>query len=386
MSSLADSGTRLPPALRQEPDSDPLAATIAQWVDTGLIDSAGGERILAYERGLPADAPPAVAARVATLPAAATRRARGIDFGSIVMYFGAFLVLFALTIFIGAGWEDMGRGAQFFWALVAVAGLGGLGVWVRRSLGGITGGNLLIFAATGAVPLLSYTFQRLIGWWPERSELLYEDFYDRIRPEWVAMEVVSLVAAVLVAFRIRFPLVMLLAAFWSWFLSMDLVRWIAGDEMFSWSQAMQWQSAAIGLVMAGVAAWLYYRDLSGYGMWLALFGNIIWIGHMASLALGDEVALAKALFPLLGVGAVVASAWLQARVFLVFGAIALYAWVSYLVFQVFGTGLGVTVGLVVIGLIMLFSGMYYQRVMGPWLQEWFGHHHTTGASTPGAHL
>lgn len=339
---------------------------IQDWVGAGLITSSQATAIRDFERQRADQPRPEAAPRDEVAPA---RRAGRLDVGSIVMYIGAFLILFALTIFIGSAWDDMSRFAQFAWALVAVGGLWSLGWLVRSRLSAVTGGNLLIFAGTGAVPLLVYTVQRLAGWWPDDSARDYEDFYDRILAVWIVMELVSILVALAVIVRIRFPLIMLLIGFWTWFLSMDLARWISGDEKWRWHEREHWIGAALGVVLAGAAAYLFWTGRRPYGMWLALFANLVWYGHLGSLALDHEATVARLLFPLLAIVAIIASVWLQARVYLVFGALALYSWVAYLVFDVFGSGLGVTFALVVIGVFIVLTGVLYQRAIEPWLEE-----------------
>ena len=45
--------------------------------------------------------------------------------------------------------------------------------------------------------------------------------------------------ALVVVWLTRFPLVTLLIAFWSWYLSLDLVRWIAQEGQFTYSDREQ---------------------------------------------------------------------------------------------------------------------------------------------------
>jgi hypothetical protein len=66
-------------------------------------------------------------------------------------------------------------------------------------------------------------------------------------------------------------------------------------------------------------------------------------------------------------GFVVASVWLQARVFLVFGALGCYAYVSKLAFDVFVGSLGFVFGLALVGLLILLSAVGYQRYVQLWL-------------------
>jgi hypothetical protein len=95
------------------------------------------------------------------------------------------------------------------------------------------------------------------------------------------------------------------------------------------------------------------------------------LGHLAALALGDD-ELPGLIFLAVYVGSVVASVWLQSRVFLVFGAIGVYAYVAKLAFDVFDRSLGFTVALAAIGLLILLATVAYERYAQPWLARRFG--------------
>ena len=285
-------------------------------------------------------------------------------------YIGGFLILFALTIFIGLAWEEMSRRTQFFAALLAVGGLCGAGFVLRRFGSSRLGGNLLVFAAAGALPLLVYTFQRLVGWWPGDDELAYENFHDRVLAVWIVMELVSMAGAIALVWLVRFPLLLLLAGFWGWYLAMDLARWVRGDEHEFWSDDHHWIGVVVGLLIVGLGLELARRGLRSYAFWLLLFGNLAWMGHLGDIALNGDFGAAGLLFLAASLVAIVASVATQFRVFLVFGAFGLYAWVCYLVFDIFDDSFAVTVGLVLIGVFIVLSGIGYQKWLEPALEGW----------------
>ena len=340
-----------------------LAEGVARWRQAGIITGDQARHILEHERARGDEPVLAPGGQVAG-------RNRSLQFGAIVSYIGGFLILFALTIFIGSAWEEMGRGAQFLWALLAVVGLGAAGFVLRRFGSARLGGNLLIFAATGALPLLVYTFQRLVGWWPGDDELAYEDFHDRVLAVWIVMELVSMAGAIVLAWLVRFPLILLLAGFWGWYLAMDLARWVRGDEHDFWSDDHHWIGVVVGLLIVGLGLELARRDLRPYGFWLLLFGNLAWMGHLGDIALDGDFGAAGVLFLAASLVAIVASVVTQFRVFLVFGAFGLYAWVCYLVFDILDDSSAVTVGLVLIGIFIVLSGIGYQKWLEPALEGW----------------
>lgn len=349
-----------------EPGDRRLDDAVATWCDAGIITDDQATKIIAYERGREGQVVPSPASAEPEPPR------RRLQLGSIISYIGGFLILFALTIFIGLDWESMSRAAQFFWALAAVGGLWGAGFLLRQFESSRLGGNLLIFAGAGAVPLLIYTFQRLVGWWPTEETLEYEDFYDRILAVWIVMELVSMAAAIALARLIRFPLMLLLAGFWGWYLGMDVARWIRGDDHDFWSgnDDHHWAGVVIGLVIIGAGLELARRHLRPYAFWLLLFGNLTLLGHLGDIALDEDFGPASLLFLLVSLAGVVLSVVTQFRVFLVFGALGLYAWVCYLVFDTFDDASSVTLGLVLIGAFIVLTGIGYQKWLEPALERW----------------
>lgn len=279
---------------------------------------------------------------------------------TIAAYFGAFMILLAYTIFVGLEWERLGAAgrAAICGGTIAALWVGG---WLLRRVAR-TAGDLLIFAGSGIVPLLVHTLLVLAGLWPEGPA--YRDFYRAVLPAWVGMEVVSIAVALAVVRLTRFPLTVLLVAFWCWYLSMDLVRWLSGAEYWSWDEREQLASAAMGLAML-VAGWqLQRRAERDYSLWLYLFGHIAVLTNLGALAVSREGWYALA-YPALYVGFVAASVRLGRRIFLVFGALGVYSYLCYLAFDVFEGALGFTFGLAAVGLLVLLGGAAYQR----WLRH-----------------
>lgn len=80
-----------------------LEQVLARWQSAGIITSDQAGQILAHERewGVVTDQDPGGTTR---------DERRSLQLGSIISYIGGFLILFALTIFIGSGWDSMSRG------------------------------------------------------------------------------------------------------------------------------------------------------------------------------------------------------------------------------------------------------------------------------------
>ncbi len=347
--------------------SDPLPertftwADLERWADQGLIARSQ----LAAIREREATGQDVPSRPVATAPPREERH--GFNLITVVYYVGAFLILFAYTVFMGLQWASLSAVGQVAVSLFSALGLIAVGAGVRRA-GYPTGGGLLVFAGTGIVPLVVYSLQQLTGAWSDGGEVFqYEDFYDWISSAWIVMEVVSIAVALLVLWWVRFPLIVLLVAFWSWFLSMDASQAIAGDNDFDWSRTEQLVSILFGLATLGVGIFLQRRGLRPYSLWLYLFGHLMLLPNLGAWALDeDERAIRGLGFLLVYVVAVVASVWLQSRVFLVFGAIGVYCYTGYLAFEVFEDTLGFTFSLAFIGLLLIAGAIAFQRFLQPW--------------------
>lgn len=335
------------------PDHSLTWDDVASWVQAGLITPEQFDAIKQFRSVQP---------QQNALP-----QPGRLNLVSIAYYFGAFVILLAYTFFMGLQWEALGILGQLVVTLITVAGLTGLGAALRRG-GAETAGNLLIFVAVGITPLLVYTVQRALGVWPDEETLNYQDFYRLIRQQWLIMEVISIAAALIAVRLIRFPLLVLLVSFWGWYLSMDIVRWLTDSQDWSWGLAERGVGITTGVLMLAAGLFMHSRTSKDYSFWLYLFGNLIVFTHLSSLAFEYE-GWVGLLFLAVSLGAVIASVVLQRRVFLIFGALGTYSYVSYLAFNVFEGALGFIFALAAVGLFIVLSAVFYQKVLRNWLSS-----------------
>lgn len=113
-----------------------------------------------------------------------------------------------------------------------------------------------------------------------------------------------------------------------------------------------------------------HHGAQDWSRWFYLFGHVALLGNLAALALGDDL-LPGVVFLAVYVGFVVASVWLQSRMFLMFGAIGCYAYVAKLAFDVCDRSLGFTLVLGIVGLLVVLATVAYERYVQPWLEQRF---------------
>ncbi|MDP9364153.1 MAG: hypothetical protein M3Q10_08000 [Chloroflexota bacterium] len=357
--------------------ANPVPAPLFSWADVegwatrGLIGTDQLEAIRAAvgAQSMTASTPAVAVEADARRVSAAREQEAGFNLVTIAYYFGGFAILLAYTFFVGLQWEALGRVGQAVVAFGTVGGLWGAGALLRRS-GYPQGGNLLIFAGTGIVPLAAYTALRLLGIWPDEDDVdAYQEFYRTVDAAWIYLDVASIAVTLLVLRWIRFPLLTLLLAFWGWYLSMDLAEWATGRDGWDWGTTEWLVGGAVGLAQLGLGVGLQRRrGRQDFSRWFYLFGHLAVLGNASALALDAGVALGL-LFLVLYLGFVVVSVWLRARVFLVFGALGCYAYACYLAFEVFEGALGFVFGLAAVGLLIVLSAVAYQRYVRAWLER-----------------
>ncbi|MDP9470853.1 MAG: hypothetical protein M3Q71_09310 [Chloroflexota bacterium] len=350
------------------------------WVAQGLMAPEQARAIRRFvENG---ELAPALPHRGARSPGSGREQeeSHGFNLITIAYYFGGLLILLAYTFFVGLAWEDLGAGSQAAIALGTIGGLWAIGGGLRRA-GYDIGGGLLVFAGTGIVPLGVYTLLKLFGLWPDDSNTdAYREFYQEIAPAWVTLELISILVTLAVLWRVRFPLLTLPLAFWTWFLSMDLSRWIARSEDRDWGNREQAVGLAVGLLTLALGGFLQRRYGLSWSRWFYLFGHLAVIVDASALALDEDAGGLRLLYPLLFLAFVVLSVRLQERTFLVFGALGCYAYASYLAFEVFDGALGFVFALAAIGLTVVLSAVAYQRFVRQALEEWLGRRRPPAAS------
>ena len=349
-------------------------ADLDEWVAAGLIreDQAAAIRAHVAARAASLGPPPLDGLR----PSEERREARdGLNLVSIAYYFGAFMILFAYTIFVGLAWEGLGDGGRIAIAAFTIAVLSAIGAGLRRK-GYPTAGGLLLFAGAGVVPLLVYSIEVATGFWPSDDAGAYRDYYRDIAPSWVVMEVVAIAVCLALLRLTRFPLLILQAAFWGWFLSMDLTRLVARSDEWSWDEGEQVVSLVFGLALLELGIWCRRRRRDDAAFWLALSGQLVVFLHASALALGER-ALVGLPYLVFYLGYVVASVWLQSRVYLVFGALGGFGYVADLAFRVFEGALGFVFALALVGLAVVLGAVAFQQHLRPRLEATLG---TMGAA------
>lgn len=283
----------------------------------------------------------------------------GFGAAQIAYYFGALVIIAAMTWLMTKAWETAGGLALSGFATLYAALFIVVGRSLRHEARLRIPTGLLFTIAVCMAPLAIYGVERATGLWPQGDPGTYSDYYIWIRGSWLTMEL-GTIAAGLIALRCwRFAFLTAPIAVALWFLSMDLTPLLFGRDDFNWHERA-WVSTWFGLVILLVAWFVDRRGRDDdFSFWLYLFGLLAFWGGLSSLDSDSEVG--KAVYALINVFLVALAILLRRVAFLVFGALGLAGYLGHLAWRVFADSFFFPFALTAIGLAVMALGVVFQR-------------------------
>ncbi len=278
------------------------------------------------------------------------------DLTHVLYYMGGLIAIGAMTLFMNLGWENFGGWGIFFISL-AYAGVGlKLANNFQKKGHAIPAGICATFVVA-LTPLAMYGLQQALGWWPDES--IYREYHRYIKWHWIYLELGTLAAGAIMAFRYRYPFLQMPIAVTLWYMSMDIAAMLVGGRPDFELRALV--SMYFGLAMTLFAFWMDIRSFKSgdYAFWLYLFGVMAFWGGMTSQHSDSE--LSKLMYCcvnllLVGTGVVIVR-----RVFVIFGAIGCSMYLGHLANQVFKDSWLFPIALTAIGLVIIYLGLFWQK-------------------------
>jgi len=278
------------------------------------------------------------------------------SFTHILYYLGGLLAIGAMTLFMNLGWEQFGGTGIV--ALCTVYAL--LGLQLTHSFGkkalSIPAGITATFVVC-LTPLAIFGLQHALGVWPDSTE--YQDMHRRVEWHWLYMELGTLAVSVIMAWRYRYPFLVMPVAVTLWYLSMDLTAMLSGGD-YNW-ELRKLVSMYSGLLILGLAFWVDIRArfTADYAFWLYLFGTIAFWGGLSLMNSDSE--LSKFFYMCINLFMILIGATLVRRVLVVFGGLGLCGYLGHLAFSVFEDSWFFPISLTLIGLAVIFGGIQWQK-------------------------
>src|SRR6266702_2180807 len=278
-------------------------------VNAGILSAAQADRLVAFLAGKAA----------AVAPGGAEPR---FSFVHVLYYLGGMIAIGAMSLFMTLGWNALGGWGGFVAARMA------------------------------------------LGYWS--ADKPYRDYHVFIDWRWIMMEFGTLAVGVVLLWRYRFPFMLMPIAVTLWYMSMDLVPFLLGQEhVYDW-EIRKFISAYFGLAMTLVAFWVDLRSRFSrdYAFWLYLFGVLTFWGGLSLMNSGSE--LGKLAYCGINVLMILIGAALQRRVFAVFGGLGVAGYLGYLSYKVFKDSMIFPLALSVVGLAIIGLGVLWQRREAQW--------------------
>lgn len=279
------------------------------------------------------------------------------DFTHVLYYLGGLIAIGAMTLFMNLGWQSFGGWGIFFITLL-YAGVGLKLTDMFQSRGYVIPAGICATFVVALTPLAIYGLQQGMGVWPDSSE--YRDYHRYIQWHWLYMELGTLAVGTIVAWRYKYPFLLMPIAVTLWYLSMDIAAWLAFDRLDFELRGLV--SLYFGLLMTLLAFWVDIRARhlkADYAFWLYLFGVIaFWCG--LSMQESDS-EISKFVYFLINLLMIGIGVLLMRRVFVVFGALGVTGYLGYLSYEVFEDSLLFPFALTLIGLFVIYLGIVWQK-------------------------
>lgn len=281
------------------------------------------------------------------------------DLVHVAYYFAAFVIMSAMGWFMNDAWNKFGGGA-----LAVIATLYGLGfalagrhLWFRENLR--VPGGLLLTLAVWMTPLAVFGFEKMLGWWPQGEPGLYRDYYHWIKGGWFFMEVSTIIAGAIAIKFVKFPFLTFPIAFALWFMSMDLTPLLFGGAHYVTWETRKFVSLYFGLIMLIATYFIDRRTKEDFAFWGYLFGLLAFWGGLSLLESTSEFN--RFIYCLINLCLIFISILFKRKVFIVFGAIGVFGYIGHLARKVFADSLLFPVALCLIGCLIMYFGIQYQR-------------------------
>jgi hypothetical protein len=277
-------------------------------------------------------------------------------FTHVLYYLGGLIAIGAMTLFMNLGWESFGgAGILSISALYAAIGLKITNIFSAKNLV-IPAGICATFVVC-LTPLAIYGLQQWLGIWPDDS--VYKDYHRYIKWHWLYMELGTLAVGTIVAWRYKFPFLIMPIAVTLWYMTMDITAMISGGDI-TW-ELRKLVSLYTGLLMIGLAFWVDIRSYrkADYAFWIYIFGVIAFWGGLSSQHSDGE--LSKFMYFCINLLMIGVGVLLVRRVFVIFGALGSCGYLGYLAFDVFQDSWLFPIALTVIGLGIVCLGVLWQK-------------------------
>ena len=278
------------------------------------------------------------------------------SFTHVLYYIGGLIAIGAMTLFMNLGWESFGgAGVLSISVLYAAVGLKITNSFAAKNL--IIPAGICATFVVCLTPLAIYGLQQWLGVWPDES--VYRDYHRYIKWHWLYMELGTLAAGLIIAWKYKYPFLIMPIAVTLWYMTMDITA-ILSDGDITW-ELRSLVSMYTGLLMIALAFWVDIRSRhsADYAFWIYIFGVIAFWGGLS--AQDSDSELSKFIYFCINLLMIGVGVLLIRRVFVVFGALGSCGYLAYLASDVFSDSWLFPIALTAMGLGIVYLGIIWQK-------------------------
>lgn len=277
-----------------------------------------------------------------------------IKFPQLVYYFGALIIIAAMSWFFVIGWERFsGFGIFLIAAAYAICFTIAGRYWWNK--GFEIPGGIFFTLAVCMVPLAIYGLELYFDLWINYKNVGTPGHFS-ISANNLFMEIGTIIAALIALWFVPFPFLMvpLFAAFW--LMSLDLVAVIFTTLT---GQDIERTSMLSGIIMMLAAYLIDGRTKRDFAFWGYLFGlAAFWTSWSFSSETGEKFWVQYLIMNLVLLFLAII---LERRAFLIFGAVGAFLYFAHLIYDVFADSLWFPFALSFLGIAVIGLGILYQR-------------------------
>lgn len=278
------------------------------------------------------------------------------DFTHVLYYLGGLIAIGAMTLFMNLGWESFG-GIGIFAISLIYAAIGILLSNKFQSNGYAIPAGICATFVVALTPLAIYGIQQALGVWPD--DTTYREYHRYIKWHWLYMELGTLAVGIVIAWKYKYPFLIMPIAVTLWYLTMDITAMLSGGDI-TWD-LRKLVSMYSGLLIIGLAFWVDVRarNSADYAFWLYIFGVLaFWCG--LSLQHSDS-ELSKFFYFFINLIMIGVGVLLVRRVFVIFGGLGACGYLGHLANNVFQDSWLFPIALTAIGLLVIYLGVLWQK-------------------------
>lgn len=279
-------------------------------------------------------------------------------FALLLYYLGGFIAILSVSLFMKLTFDVFGKEgllvfsiALFMFTLFLEKQFNNKGY--ERAAG------IMVSLSLVLVPMIVFILQHMFGFYNSSLGNNYSDYHHLISGKWIFIELVTLLVGSLLLYKYKYPFVVFPVAITLWYLSMDLIVLMLGNEYWSFELRRQ-MSMFFGIFMIILAIYVDYRSsrTKDFSYWLYMVGaTCFWLG--LSLNHSDSEIM-KFIYFSINVLLLLLGSILLRTIFIVFGSIGVFIYFAHLA-QLFEGIFGFMLLSVFFGIALIYAGIWWNR-------------------------